>query len=140
MPAVLWPIPVDMAVSGTSGAPQDRRHSFQTDSMIPVERTKLTARIELWNMRTMPLEPDQIEIFENWFDGDAGAGVIPFILPHPRTSTLWSWKFMPGDSPYSVVELGGRLACITLQARRLPAAIDQSAYGITADGYLRELP
>lgn len=133
MTLAIWPLRLEFDAAGTMGGPQNNRVTFQTDSMIPIERPLTTARIELWRIVTAPLDRGEVQYFETWFDTDTAYGVHKFVMAHPRNDTLGLWKIRAGDMPYRVNNVTGTLFTISFEAMMLPGAVDAEAYVITAD-------
>jgi hypothetical protein len=140
MSYAIWPLPVSFDASGVSGGPQSNRITFSSDSGIPIERRRNTARVESWSLKTFPVSDAKLAEFEDWFDDSIAAGASPFVLQHPKTRKFGLWKIVDGSPPYTLTIVSSTLTSISFTGMLLPNPLSQSDYTLAGGSYISRVP
>jgi hypothetical protein len=120
MTTATWPstIPQCPILNGFNERPQPNVASFTPEVGPPKMRRRSTAKGWLTNM-TFRFTNAQMVTFLTFYETTLKDGSLPFTMNHPRTTTNYSWMFMPGDEP-EIVRTAPNASTVAFRLVRLP--------------------
>jgi len=113
----------------TSGGPQDVRLAFEPEAGVPIERPRLTAAPEMFDVTLPPMTLTDFETFRSWFRNDLANGSLAFAWRHPLTLEPGMWRFARGgDTPYRAQAVAKRKVQVAFRAMSQPGTPWWAAY------------
>ena len=98
MTTAAWPTSLGCPVLNFTEVPQPNVASFTPEVGPPKMRRRSTAKGWLTSV-TFRFTNAQVVTFLTFYETTIEDGSLPFTMNHPRTTTNYSWMFMPGDEP-----------------------------------------
>lgn len=114
-----WPAELPGPAIGTlNERPPQNAISSNPDKGPAIVRRRTTANVRPISY-TMMLEPELVQVLDDFFVEDTFSGTIPFEYDHPRTGDACTARFKPGEVP-EYLEREGVIYGANVQLEILP--------------------
>jgi len=118
MTTAAWPTALGCPVLSFTEQPQPNVASFTPEVGPPKMRRRSTAKGWLTSF-AFRMTRAQVVTFLTFYETTLEDGSLPFTMNHPRTTTNYSWMFMPGDEP-EITRTAPNASSVSFKLVRLP--------------------